>query len=210
MSEPIQEDGAGLLWVGIAGGLLLTAGAVALSLRPDSKADARDGEMPKARTNILGPVWPIALNRLRRVGDTVMAKRPGTGRPHNGVDLFADADTPVVSAVYGTVLRVVDGRKADRVKQESLWRAGLFIDVRALNGWIYRYLHLGSYAVEPGQPVRAGLDVLGTVSPAGQSGVEHSDPHIHFEIRQGWDRETREYGEPLDPLKILPPRRKVA
>ena len=206
MSEPIRSDGDGLLWVGLAGGVAVAAAAVALSLR----SKAGDEDMARAKANILGPVWPIALNRLRRVGESVLARRAGSGRPHKGVDLFADADTPVVSAVYGTVLRVIDGRTADRVKQESLWRAGLFIDVRALNGWIYRYLHLGSSAVTEGQPVRAGVDVLGTVSPAGQSGVEHSDPHIHFEIRQGWDKAKRDYGEPLDPLKVLPPRRKVA
>ena len=164
----------------------------------------------RVKANILGPVWPIPEGRLRRVGESVLARRAGSGGPHKGVDLFADADTPVLSAVYGKVLRVVDGRTADRVKTESLWRAGLFVDVLGLDKRIYRYLHLGSHAVKPGQPVKAG-DPIGTVSPRGQSGVEHSDPHVHFEIRAGdWNRTAGSYGTPLDPLKVLPPRQRVA
>ncbi len=62
-----------------------------------------------------------------------MARRAGSGRPHKGVDLFAEAGSPVLSAAYGRVLRVVDGRTADPKKQEGLARAGLFVDVRALS-----------------------------------------------------------------------------
>ena len=205
MSEPVSADDRGLLWLGVVGGLGLAVGGVALALRSSSGVDT----MPQKR-DILGPVWPIPLSRLRKVGESVLAHRAGSGRPHKGVDLFADADTPVLSAVYGRVLRVVDGRTADRLKDESLWRAGLFVDVRGIDRRIYRYLHLGSHAVTAGQPIRAG-DPIGTVSPSGQSGVEHSEPHVHFEIRAGdFDREQRVYGEPIDPLAVLPPRRKVA
>ena len=194
MSEPIRDDG-GLLWLGLA------IGGVALALR------TQGGDDMAKKTNILGPVWPIPANRLRKVGDSVMARRAGSGRPHKGVDLFAEAGSPVLSAVLGKVLRVIDGRNDAR---DSLARAGLFIDVRGLDGRVYRYLHLGSAAVREGEPVRAG-HVLGTVSPSGQSGVEHSEPHVHFEIRAGdWDRRAGDYGEPVDPLKVLPPRERVA
>ena len=204
MSEPIRDDG-GLLWLGLAGGLGLAIGGVALALRT-----MQGGDNMAKKTNILGPVWPIPANRLRKVGDSVMARRPGSGRPHKGVDLMAEAGTPVLSAAYGRVLRIVDGRGADRVKQEGLWRAGLFVDVLGLDKRIYRYLHLGSYSVKEGQPLRAG-EPIGTVSPSGQSGVEHSGPHVHFEIRAGdWDRRAGDYGEPVDPLKVLPPRERVA
>ena len=125
--------------------------------------------MARAQTSaILGPVWPIPAGRLRRVGESVMARRAGSGRPHKGVDLFAEAGSPVLSAAYGRVLRVVDGRTADPKKQEGLARAGLFVDVRALSGWVYRYLHLGSVVVREGEPVRAGQP-LGTVSPSGST-----------------------------------------
>lgn len=206
MSEPITND-RGLLWLGLAGGLSLAVGAVALTLRTPTRAE---DDVPTKKRNILGPVWPIPAGRLRRVGESVLARRAGSGRPHKGIDLFADADTPVLSAVFGKVLRVIDGRTADKAKNEGLWRAGLFVDVRGLDGRVYRYLHLGSHSVKEGQPLRAG-DPLGTVSPSGQSGVEHSDPHVHFEIRAGdWNRKAGDYGEPIDPLKVLPPRERVA
>ena len=209
-------DEAGLVWLGALAGVGLAVGAVALaalgtaSRRTNPRTAAPKGDDMATTRNILGPVWPIPLSRLRRVGESVLARRAGSGRPHKGVDLFADADTPVLSAVYGRVLRVVDGRTADRLKDESLWRAGLFVDVRGIDRRIYRYLHLGSHAVTAGQPIRAG-DPIGTVSPSGHSGVEHSEPHVHFEIRAGdFDRDRRVYGEPIDPLVVLPPRRKVA
>lgn len=187
-----------LWWLGVLGS---TAGTVAFVSWGLSKMDRK--ERPK-RAAVLGPVWPIAQKWLQRVGDTVMPMRGN--RPHKGVDLFAPAESPVLSAVYGRVLRVVDGRDAAR---ESRARAGLFVDVKGIDGRIYRYLHLGRADVREGQPVRAG-DVLGLVSRAGASGVEHSDPHIHFEVRAGdWDRQRRDYGEPIDPLKVLPAREKV-
>lgn len=78
-------------------------------------------------------VWPIALQDTRRVGESVTARRAGSGRPHKGIDVFADAGTKVLSADYGHVARVVDGRAGDR---ESLLRAGLFVDVISFYGWV--------------------------------------------------------------------------
>ena len=211
------HDAPSLLWLGAVGGVGLVVGAVALATQRPTKQPSpreprsKDNDMARAQTSaVLGPVWPIPLGRLRRVGESVMARRAGSGRPHKGVDLFAEAGSPVLSAAYGRVLRVVDGRTADPKKQEGLARAGLFVDVRALSGWVYRYLHLGSVLVREGEPVRAGQP-LGTVSPSGGSGVEHSEPHVHFEIRAAdWDRSAGEYGEPVDPLQVLPPRERVA
>lgn len=207
MSEAVPQDSAGVL-LAAAGGLVLAAAGAALLL--SGREQQEDETMAQKRITILGPVWPIDPDRLIRVGESVLARRPGTGNPHYGVDLFARADSPVRSAVYGRVVRKVDGRGADPKKQESLYRAGLFVDVQAKNGWIYRYLHLGSVRVEENEPLRAG-DVLGTVSPAGASGVEHSAPHLHFEIRESdWNRELRRYGTPIDPLRVLPKLERVA
>lgn len=211
------HDAPSLLWLGAVGAAGVALGAVAWALQSPTKQPSpreprsKDDDMARAQTSaILGPVWPIPAGRLRRVGESVMARRAGSGRPHKGVDLFAEAGSPVLSAAYGRVLRVVDGRTADPKKQEGLARAGLFVDVRALSGWVYRYLHLGSVLVREGEPVRAGQP-LGTVSPSGGSGVEHSEPHVHFEIRAAdWDRQAGEYGEPVDPLQVLPPRERVA
>ncbi len=148
-------------------------------------------------------VWPIAREHLLRRGQSVMEDRDGTGRPHYGLDLFARPDTPVVAALTGQVLRVVDGRASER---QSLRRAGLFIDVRCEGGRICRYQHLGSARVAPGEHVPIGT-VLGTVAEPFTSGLAES-PHLHFEVRQGdYDGTRRNYGEAIDPLTLLPPLR---
>ena len=35
--------------------------------------------------------WPMPLGSLRSVGQSVLADRDGSGRPHYGIDLFAPA-----------------------------------------------------------------------------------------------------------------------
>lgn len=147
--------------------------------------------------------WPIARKDLKRAGESVLADRNGHGRPHKGIDLFADAGTEVRAASDGTVIRVVDGRNSAQDRQR---RAGLFVDVRARNALVLRYLHLGESRVEPGAFIRQGT-VLGTVASAHTSGLAQA-PHVHFEVRQGdFDRERMDYGQPIDPLRLLPPLR---
>ena len=150
-----------------------------------------------------GAAWPIVRPQLLRVGESVLANRDGKGRPHKGIDLFADAGTDVRSATDGLVLRVVDGRKGQTVAQR---RAGLFVDVRGEGALVYRYLHLGAARVEPGQIVTQGT-VLGQVATAFTSGLRET-PHLHFEIRQGdYDSVKQDYGRPVDPTRLLPPLR---
>jgi len=147
--------------------------------------------------------WPIARPQLKRIGESVLADRNGHGRPHKGIDLFADAGTEVRAASAGKVLRVVDGRHSGRDAQR---RAGLFVDVRGRNALVYRYLHLGATRVQSGASVEAGT-VLGTVAAPHTSGLA-SAPHVHFEVRQGdYDPKRRDYGVPVDPLRLLPPLR---
>jgi murein DD-endopeptidase MepM/ murein hydrolase activator NlpD len=147
--------------------------------------------------------WPIARYHIKRVGESVLADRNGHGRPHKGIDLFADAGTPVLASSAGEVLRVVDGRHSGREAQR---RAGLFIDVRGQDTRVYRYLHLGEVSVKPGASVHSGT-VLGAVAAAHTSGLA-SAPHVHFEVRQGdYDPKRRDYGAPVDPLRLLPPLR---
>ena len=144
--------------------------------------------------------WPIARPQLKHIGESVLADRNGHGRPHKGIDLFADAGTEVRAASAGDVLRVVDGRHSGRDAQR---RAGLFVDVRGTNALVYRYLHLGEARVKAGASVQPGT-VLGTVAAPHTSGLAKA-PHVHFEVRQGdYDSKRRDYGMPVDPLRILP------
>lgn len=147
--------------------------------------------------------WPIAADFLRRIGQSVLTDRDGAGRPHKGIDLFAEAGTPVQAASDGHVLRVVDGRTGNSTAQRH---AGLFIDVLGVDDLIYRYLHLGSVQVEKGRSVTRG-EVIGTVAAAYTSGLG-SAPHLHFEIAESdYDARRGDYGPRPDPLRMLPPRR---
>lgn len=152
--------------------------------------------------------WPLPLSALTRIGQSVMKDRNGKGRPHYGVDLFAPADTPVLSAEAGRVIRVEDGRNS---KAESRRRAGLWVDVQGQAGRVFRYLHLGRADVEPDQLVKQGQQI-GAVAAAGASGLgdEPNETHLHFEIRESdWKRGPDgkgAYGPALDPLAVLPGR----
>lgn len=147
--------------------------------------------------------WPIARTRLQRVGQSVLTDRNGKGRPHKGIDLFAPAGTPVLSAQRGRVLRVVDGRTATSASQR---RAGLFIDVLGQDALVYRYLHLGEVRVKSGQMVSQG-SLLGNVAAAHTSGLA-DNPHLHFEIRLAdVNHAKKDYGTSIDPLRLLPPLR---
>lgn len=157
-------------------------------------------------------IWPLPLDKLRSIGQSVMTDR-GNGRPHKGVDLRVDAGTSVIASESGRVLRVVDGRVSASESQQA---AGLWVDVAGSDGYVYRYLHLGSADVTRGQQLQQGAQV-GTVAPKGTSGLKDSEPHLHFEIRtsdwqedrQPWARKKGDklgdYGPPMDPMKLLPP-----
>lgn len=167
-------------------------------LAPPAEAASQEPGAPAYRAH-----WPIARAQLHRVGQSVLADRNGRGRPHKGIDLFADAGTEVLAAQHGRVLRVVDGRSGKIASQQ---RAGLFIDVLGSDALVYRYLHLGEARVRSGQTVRQGT-VLGTVATAHTSGLREA-PHLHFEVRQkDVDRSRKDYGTPVDPLRLLPPLR---
>lgn len=147
---------------------------------------------PSAQTPI--HVWPVDNPSI---GQSVLRDRDGKGRPHKGVDLFVPAGSEVRAMRAGKVKRVVDGRNS---ADESRRRAGLWIDIVARDGRLYRYLHLGTAKVRAGQTVRAGTPI-GTVAPAFTSGAGER-AHLHLEVREH-DWRNGEYGKPIDPLTLL-------
>ena len=156
-----------LVLLAAAGGLVLAAAGAALLLS-GREQQRRDGRWPK-KDPIPAPVVAHRSDRLIRVGESVLARRPGTGNPHYGVDLFARAGQP--GALGGLWPGTTESRRARAgpEKARGPLSGGLFVDVQAKNGWIYRYLHLGSVRVEENELLRAGV-CSGTVSPAGQAG----------------------------------------
>ena len=148
-----------------------------------------------------GPAWPIDPVLITETGDTVTRDRNGRGRPHKGLDIFANAGSPIRAARRGIVIRVVDGRTSNRA---SAQRAGLFVDVMGVDGLVYRYLHLGDVVVASRQRISAGA-VIGNIAAAYTSGLTER-PHLHFEIRAADFEQVRgDYGAPLNPLRLRPP-----
>ena len=145
------------------------------------------------KAKVLG--WPVPKGLVTRVGDGVTDSRPGSGRPHKGVDIFAPAGSIVTAARSGRVKRVIDGRSATNKHAQ---RAGLWVDVEVANGQIDRYLHLGEASVSEGQRVKRG-DAIGVIAEAHESGSGEA-PHVHFEVRASdYDRVKKDYGQPIDP-----------
>jgi hypothetical protein len=122
------------------------------------------------------------------------------GHTHQGNDVIGDQLQPLLSAVDGTVTKLVNDRPGGT--------AGNYLVIEDAQGWEYRYLHVNNdtpgtddganppewrFAVRVGQHVVAGQHVAWM----GDSGnAEGTHTHLHFEIRTP-------SGTPIDPWTSL-------
>jgi murein DD-endopeptidase MepM/ murein hydrolase activator NlpD len=111
---------------------------------------------------------PVIGARPQKLADSWGGARSG-GRRHQGIDIFAPKDTPVVSTTRGIVTRVGTNRLGGQV----VWVLGPGLES-------HYYAHLNRFAaIRAGQVVDAG-DVLGYV---GRTGNAHGTPfHLHYGI----------------------------
>ncbi len=145
---------------------------------------------------VIGTEKPIPEKRTR----LFMAERPGErpeecGEGHCGVDLDAPRGTPVVAIREGIVEKVADD--SDAKGGRYVWVFHEDIGLRT------EYFHFDEIApdIRAGEPVQAG-QWLGSL---GSTGIEHSQPHLHFTVRDA-SQEMR-YIDPLPWLEeasILP------
>jgi len=112
---------------------------------------------------------PLESVSKRAVADTWHAPR-GTGRLHEGQDIFAPKGTPILSATTGYVFKI---------GENSL--GGQTVSVIGSGGRIYYYAHLDRYApgLEVGNRVTPRT-VLGYVGTTGNA--QGTPPHLHFGI----------------------------
>lgn len=117
-------------------------------------------------TRLAMPLEDVSKNQI---ADTWHAPR-GTGRRHEGQDIFAPRGTPVLSATNGYVLRI---------GENSL--GGQTVSVISSGGRVYYYAHLDSYApgLEEGDHVST-RSVLGFVGTTGNA--QGTPPHLHFGV----------------------------
>jgi peptidoglycan LD-endopeptidase LytH len=115
---------------------------------------------------------PLASRRPPRFVDSWGNARSG-GRRHQGIDIFAPKDTPVLSTTSGVVMRVGTNSLGGQV----VWVLGPGLER-------HYYAHLNRYGVfRAGDRIGAG-DVIGY---AGNTGNARGGPvHLHYGIyRQG-------------------------
>ena len=112
-------------------------------------------------------VFPVDPAGKPKFSDTWGAPRSG-GRTHEGTDIFAPEDTPV--------LAVEDGK----VSASSTKLGGLNVQLDTADGTRYYYAHLSGVAGS-GWPrqVKAG-EVIGYVGHTGDA--QNTPPHLHFGI----------------------------
>src|SRR5204863_5475133 len=112
---------------------------------------------------------PLENVSKRAVADTWHAPR-GTGRLHEGQDIFAPRGTPIFSATNGYVFKVGENNLG-----------GQTVSVIGSGGRIYYYAHLDRYAsgLEVGNRVTPRT-VLGYVGTTGNA--QGTPPHLHFGI----------------------------
>ncbi len=110
----------------------------------------------------------------------------GTLPPHHGVEFFNPAGTPILAAAGGIV--VFSAFDATTLLGPIPSFYGNVVVVELTQSWndqpVYNlYGHMSAIAVKRGQFVQAG-DVLGKV---GGTGVANGGPHLHFEVRVGYN-----------------------
>ena len=115
-----------------------------------------------------------------------MACTPWRYRLHEGQDIFAPRDTPVVSATDGVVVRIGENKLG-----------GHTVSVLGPGARTYYYAHLDHYAegIHVGQLIARGT-VIGYIGNTGNART--TPPHLHFGVygRQG----------ALNPLPLLSDR----
>jgi murein DD-endopeptidase MepM/ murein hydrolase activator NlpD len=107
-----------------------------------------------------------------KIADTWHAPR-GTGRLHEGQDIFAPKGTPVLSATRGFIYNIGENNLG-----------GQTVSVIGAGGRVYYYAHLDAYApgLEIGDQVTPRT-VLGYVGTTGNA--QGTPPHLHFGIYTG-------------------------
>jgi murein DD-endopeptidase MepM/ murein hydrolase activator NlpD len=161
-------------------GFLLTLGAcsiLSLPRSPDGGAAARE---------LIIPVAGVAASALV---DSWGAPRAG-GHRHEGVDIMAEAGTPVRATATGTIVKLFTSK-----------RGGITIYQRDVSGrYVFYYAHLSGYSVglKEGMAVEQGQ----VIAQVGQTG-NATTPHLHFEVQLA-DAEGRWWrGQAVNPYLAL-------
>ena len=127
-------------------------------------------EILQAQKSVLHSIpflWPVIGRITSGYGDTRLSISSGGTRPHRGLDIAAQAGTPVVAPADGVV--TFAGRESEY---------GRLVTIDHGHGYCTFFGHLKNIYVLPGEKVKIGK-IIGAVGSSGNS----SGPHLHYEVR---------------------------
>lgn len=146
--------------------------------------DVLSGKVPSPIASSVKFGWPLPGTIAQKLTSPFgMRADPFTGKPefHGGIDIAADAGTPVLATAGGQVTQVgEDGRY------------GRYITLLHPDGSESHYGHLQAATVHNGQIVAFGQQI-GALGASGRT----TGPHLDYRISRA--------GAKLDPLKVLTP-----
>ena len=136
-------------------------------------------------------IIPVAGVRPDQLMDTFTQSR-SEGRTHDAIDIMAPADTPVLAAADGKILKLFQSE-----------RGGTTIyQLSADQKMIFYYAHLARYAdgLTEGKEVRQG-DIIAHVGDTGNAGA--GNYHLHFSIAIVSDPKRYWEGTNINPYPLL-------
>lgn len=136
-------------------------------------------------------IVPVAGVRPEQLLDTFADAR-SEGRTHDAIDIMAPADTPVLAATDGKILKLFTSE-----------RGGTTIyQLSADQKFIFYYAHLARYAdgLTEGSLVRQG-EVIAYVGDTGNAGA--GNYHLHFSIATVSDPKRYWEGTNINPYPLL-------
>jgi murein DD-endopeptidase MepM/ murein hydrolase activator NlpD len=142
---------------------------IGFPLRADTRYEYRDNFLDLRD----GPPDDYNHARIREDGTAV--------RLHDGIDIYADEDEPLIAVFDGTVIAARERWQPwepDRYGQTIV----IVSDETQTAGYVALYAHADRVWVEPGEHVSRG-QVVGTLGRTGNAEVQSIRSHLHFELR---------------------------
>jgi len=153
--------------------------------------DPTPAPTPASFVGTLNLIIPVAGVRPEQLLDTFTDAR-SEGRSHDAIDIPAPAETPVLAATDGKILKLFQSE-----------RGGTTIyQLSANQELVFYYAHLSHYAdgLAEGNPVRQG-DVIAYVGDTGNAGA--GNYHLHFSIATVSDPKRYWEGTYINPYPLL-------
>lgn len=161
---------------------------------PAAEADPFPAATPASPPSFVGQlnlIIPVEGIRSEQLLDTFADSR-SEGRTHDAIDIIAPAETPVLAATDGKILKLFQSD-----------RGGTTIYQLAANQeLVFFYAHLSRYAdgLAEGDTVRQG-QVIAYVGDTGNAGV--GNYHLHFSIAVVSDPKRYWEGTNINPYPLL-------